>query len=215
VVVKGDFSEIIPPLTGEKLQSNRSRSISRQELIRETIHIGGFFVPIVSFYLLNRYTVTLLIFLVTSFYVLSELARMQGFNVPITSTITLNAAIKPEMYEFVTAPIFYAIGIMSALTLIPEPTGYASITILTLGDGFAMLLGKKFGRHVFSYNKGKRVEGTVFGFLFAFMGASLFVSPLKALLGAAAGMFIESLPAPVSDNLTIPIISGLIMVMMP
>jgi len=215
VVVKGDFSEVIPPLTGEKSQSNQSRSISRQELIRETIHIGGFLVPIVSLYLLNRYAAAFLVFLVTSFYVISELARMQGFNVPITSTITLNAAIRPEMYEFVTAPIFYAIGIMGALTLIPEPVGYASIAILTLGDGFAMLLGRKIGRHVFSYNKGKRVEGTVFGFLFAFMGASLFVSPLKALLGATVGMFIESLPAPVSDNLTIPIISGLIMTMIP
>lgn len=140
---------------------------------------------------------------------------MQGFNLPIASTITLSAANKPEMYEFVTAPVFYAVGIMLALVLFPAPVGYASIAVLTLGDGFATLFGRKMGRHVFCYNKGKRIEGTIFGFLFASLGASIFVSPLKALFGAAVGMFIESLPTPVSDNLTIPIISGLALTLIP
>jgi len=215
VVVKGDFSEVLSPIK-ETASKSDAQSVSRRDIIRETIHIGGFLVPVVSVYLaLSHYFVVFLIFIVTSLYIMSELARILGFNVPVTSTITWNAAIMPEIYEFVTSPIFFAVGIMLALLIFPVSVGYASIAIFTLGDGFATLFGKKLGRHVFQYNKGKKIEGTIFGFLFAWWGASLFVNPLRALAGAAVGMVVETLPTPVSDNLTIPLISGLTLLVFP
>ena len=64
-------------------------------------------------------------------------------------------------------------------------------------------------------NKGKRVEASVFGFLFALMGALPFVNPTQALVGAAIGMLVEYLPLPVSDNITVPISSGLAMMVVP
>jgi len=219
VVVKGDFDEVLSPIkeTTSKLDAG---AVSKRDIIRETIHIIGFLVPVVSAYLaLSPFLAAFLIFIVTSLYIMSELARVLGYNVPVASTITWNAAITPEIYEFVTSPIFFAVGIMLALIIFPVspvPVGYASIAIFTLGDGFATLFGKKFGRHVFPYNKGKKIEGTLFGFLFAWLGATLFiVNPLKALVGAAVGMFVETLPTPVSDNLTIPLISGLTLLIIP
>jgi phosphoserine phosphatase len=215
VVVKGDLEEILPSITGAK-STEKTHSPSKRDFIRETIHIGSFLVPVVSAYLsLSHVFFVFLIFVVTVVYIISELARVQGFNVPVTSTITWNAAITPEIYEFVTAPIFFAVGIILALVVFPIPVGYAAIAILTLGDGFASLFGKKLGRHVFPYNRGKMVEGTFFGFLFAFAGAWFFVGPLKALIGAALGMFVETLPAPINDNLTIPILSGLVLLGVP
>ncbi|MFQ5759250.1 MAG: diacylglycerol/polyprenol kinase family protein, partial [Candidatus Bathyarchaeia archaeon] len=102
-----------------------------------------------------------------------------------------------------------------SLLLFPTPINYASVAVLTLGDGFATIFGRKIGRTVFPFNKGKMMEGSIFGFLFAFMGAMLFVSPVKALIAAATGMIIECLPLPVNDNLTIPIISGLALTLLP
>jgi dolichol kinase len=215
VVVKGDLREILT-LINEASPHERPRSLSKPELIRETIHIGSFLVPVVSAYLsLSHFFFVFLIFVVTVVYVMSELARVQGFNIPVTSTITWNAAIAPEIYEFVTAPIFFAVGIILALVVFPIPESYAAIAVLTLGDGFASLFGKKLGRHVFPYNRGKMVEGTFFGFLFAFVGAWFFVDPLKAVIGAAVGMLVETLPAPINDNLTIPLMSGLILLVVP
>lgn len=215
VVVRGDLREVLLPITGAA-PTVSEWSVSKRVLIRETIHVIGFLVPVVSAFLsLSHFLVAFLIFVVTLVYVMSELARMQGFNVPVTSTITWNAAITPEMYEFVTSPIFFALGIMLALVFFPIPIDYAAIAIFTLGDGFATLFGKKLGRHVFFYNKGKRVEGTLFGLFFAFVGAWLFVSPLKALLGAAVGMLVETLPTPISDNLTVPLVSGLALMVIP
>jgi len=215
VAVKGDLREVVPYLTGNPI---KSRSISRRDLIRETIHIAGFCVPVFTMYWsLNHYLVVFLIFVVTLLYIMSELARMLGMNSPVMSTITWKAAIQPEIYEFVTAPVFFALGIMLTLVLFPPPISYASIAIFTLGDGSATLFGKTIGRHVFSYNKGKKIEGTFFGFLLASLGASVFMlaNPLRALAGAATGMIVESLPAPISDNLTIPLVAGLTMQLLP
>jgi len=213
VVVKGDLREVLPFITENP---KKSRSISRRELIRETIHIAGFFVAVFAMYLsLDRYFAASLILVVMLLYILSELARMLNRNIPVLSTITWKAAIQPELYEFVTAPIFFALGIMLSLLLFPPFISYAAIAIFTLGDGFATLSGKTIGNHVFPYNKGKKIEGTIFGFLLASLGASVFVNPSKALVGAAMGMIVESLPTPINDNLTIPLITGLTILLLP
>jgi len=214
LVFRDALSESLPHLRGETLKVPRP-VLSKSDFIRETIHISGALIPFVSIHL-GRYLVSLLILLVILLYTVSEVARLEGTHAPLFSTVTRRAAIKPELYEFVTAPILFALGIMVSLILFPVPINYASIMILALGDGFATLFGKKFGRTVFPFNKGKRVEGSIFGFLFAFLGARLFVvSPVKALVGAAVGMLVESLPTPVSDNLAVPIISGLAMTIIP
>ncbi len=214
LVFRDALSESLPHLTGETLEVPHP-VLSKSDFIREAIHISGALIPFVCT-LLDRYLVSLLILLLILLYTASEFARIKGTHAPLFSTVTRRAAIKPELYEFVTAPILFALGIIVPLIFFPVPVNYASIMILALGDGSATLFGKNFGRTVLPFNKRKRVEGSIFGFLFAFLGALLFVTdPIKALVGAAVGMLVESLPTPISDNLAVPIVSGLVMTVIP
>ncbi len=213
-VVRDDLSEIVPIINEKTLQAPR-RTFSRNDIFREAIHVSGFLVPFICVHLLETYLVSFLILLTTLFFAVSELARLRGISFPIFSTITWRATVKPEFYEFATTPILFAIGIVLSLILFPEPANYASVAILTLGDSFATIFGKKFGRTVFPFNKGKHIEGSVFGFFSAFIGALFFVNPVKALIGAAVGMLAECLPLPVSDNLAIPITAGLVLTVIP
>lgn len=87
----------------------------------------------------------------------------------------------------------------------------AAIIILALGDSFSTLTGIRFGRHKIPYNQDKSIEGTIGGFVPAFVGAMIFVSPETALLGAFTGMAVESLPLKTEDNITIPVVSGFFM----
>jgi len=213
-VIKGALSEILP-LIAESLLAVPRPALSTNEIAREIIHVSGFLVPFICMYLLNLQVVSLLILFVTLLYIASELARLRGINLPPFTMMTQRAAIEPEIHEFVTVPIFFALGIILSLILFPVPENYAAIVILTLGDSSATLFGKKFGRMTFPFNKGKKVEGSVFGFLPAFIGALIFVNPKKALVGAFIGMLIEVLPSPINDNLTVPIGSGLAMTIIP
>ncbi len=214
-VVRENLSEILPIIEERALRIPR-QTLSRSQITREAIHIGNFSVPCLCAYtFLEPRLVSLFILFVTLLYIASEFRRIQGVDFPLFSTITRRAVIKPELYEFVSSPIFFAIGVMFSLLLFPTPINYASVAVLTLGDGFATIFGRIIGRTAFPFNKGKMVEGSIFGFLFAFLGAMLFVNPIKALIAAAIGMIMECLPLPINDNLTIPIISGLALTLLP
>ncbi len=213
-VIKGDLTEMLPILTEDTPKKPRS-TLSKNEMLRETIHIGSFSIPFVCMYLLDPQIVSFIILLITVLYITSEFLRIRGINLPITSTITWKTAIKPELYEIATAPVFFALGIILSLMLFDPPISYVLVAILTLGDGFATIFGKTLGRTVLPFNKGKTVEGSAFGFIFAFLGALLFVNPTKALISAAIGILVELLPLPIDDNLTIPLTTGLALTLIP
>ena len=214
-VVREDLSEILPIIEGKALRI-RGRGLSRNEVIREAIHIGSFLVPCVCAYtFMEPHVISFLILFVTLLYIASEFGRIWGVDLPFFSTITRRAAIKPERHEFASSPILFATGVMFSLFLFPTPINYVSVAVLTLGDGFATVFGRIIGRTVFPFSKGKMVEGSIFGFLFALLGALLFVNPIKALTAATTGMIVEFLPLPVNDNLTIPIVSGLSLMLLP
>ncbi|UCC58070.1 MAG: HAD-IB family phosphatase [Candidatus Bathyarchaeum sp.] len=209
-VTRGELTEILPSITGKNPKVVHP-AMSRSRGLRETMHMSSFLLSFVSIYLTGNILLASVILLVTVFYTLSEVARIRGINLPILSSITWNAANKPELYEFATSPIHFALGIAISLLIFPAPIRYVAITILTLGDGFAHIAGMKFGNIRLPFNKGKNLEGTIFGFLFAFLAALIFVDPVRALIGAAVGMIVEGLPLPVNDNLTMPLASGLVL----
>jgi HAD superfamily phosphoserine phosphatase-like hydrolase len=211
-VVTGNLTHILPIITKTK---PKRQTITKNQLLRTTIHITGFTIPFINTHILNPPLTTLLILIVTTLYTISELARITGTTIPPFKTITTKAAVKLEPYEFATAPIFYALGITLSLTLFPQHIAYTAITTLTLGDGFASIFGQKIGKTPYPFNKAKNLEGSILGFTTAFLGATLFTNPLRALIAAVTGMTIECLPLPINDNLTIPLTVGTILTAIP
>ena len=208
-VTRGELTEILPPITGEKPPVSQAKKL-RSRGLREAIHTGSFLL-IFLIHLLGNTMVAFLILAITVLYALSEIARVRGINIPVVSSITWRAANKPELYQFATSPIHFAVGIAISLLIFPAPIGYVAITTLTLGDGGAHIFGMKYGKTRIPYNKGKNLEGSLFGFLFAFLGAMIFVDPVRALIAAAVAMLIESLPSPLNDNFTMPLSVGLLL----
>jgi dolichol kinase/phosphoserine phosphatase len=209
-VVTGKLSGILPAIFGKP----KKRSLpSRNDLIRETIHASGFFIPIIAGFI-GIYPMALIICVVSILYFLSELSRMNRKNMPVISAITRNAASPTERYEFAAAPLYFAMGIFLTLLLFPAPVNGAAIAIFTLGDSTASLFGGLISKKPLPFNKGKTVEGSLIGFFFAFMAGIFFVSPVLALIGAAVAMAIESLPLPVNDNILIPLGTGLTLLLL-
>jgi len=204
-VVTGKLSKILPIIDGKPQQWSPP---SKNDLLRESIHASGFFVPVIAG-LVGVFPVALMILVVSLVYSLSELARMNRRHLPVISAITRNAASPAELYEFTAAPLYFAAGILLTLVLFPAPVNGAAIAIFTLGDSTASLFGGLISKKPLPFNKGKTLEGSFWGFFFAFLAGSFFVSPGLALIAAAVAMIIESLPLPVNDNITIPLGTGL------
>ena len=204
-VVTGKFSGILPLIDGKSKQ----RSLpSRHDVLRESIHASGFFVPILGG-LAGVPVVAAAICVVIALYVVSEFLRMSGKNLPVISAITRNAASQSELNEFAAAPLYFAVGILVTLLLFPRPISGAAIAMFALGDSTASILGGRISKKSLPFNKSKTIEGSLSGVFFAFLAGSFFIPPVYALFGAAIAMTIEYLPLPVNDNILVPVFTGL------
>ena len=203
-IVTGRLSKILPIIDEEFKLKPRSLIT---DLVRETIHACGFFVPIIAA-LFGIGPMATLICAIIALYGFSEWSRMKGKNFPVVSMITRLAASQSELCTFAAAPIYFAIGILLTLLLFPIPNNYGAIAIFALGDSTASIFGSLRSGHPLPFNKGKTIEGSLTGFLFAFIAGLFFLSLPFALLGAAMAMTIECLPMPVNDNILIPLFTG-------
>jgi dolichol kinase len=151
--------------------------------------------------------VATIIILISILYTVSELRRLEGRELHLVSAITRHAASESELYGFAAAPLYFAFGIVATLLLFPGHAAGAAIAMFCFGDSAASLFGGLISTSL-PFNKGKTWEGSLAGFLFAFLAGTFFVSPWLALVGAAIAMTIEVLPLPVNDNVLIPVITG-------
>jgi dolichol kinase len=172
--------------------------------------MAGVFTIVVA-ELLGKTTLSIIIVSITILYVISEYLRLHKKNTPIITRITKLLAREDESSGWILRPISYAVGILVTVYLFPEPIGYASILILTLGDGFSSLIGARFGRHPIPYNRDKTIEGSIAFFLASFFSTTMLVPLPTALIGIMVGAFIESLPTRYSENIMVPVVSGLFM----
>ena len=210
LVVAGRLTKILPFIDGD---AKKKSWPTRGDLLRELIHSSGFFIPLLAIWF-GVPLVALFIAAVVAFYSVSEIVRARGINMPFFSAITKHAASQSELCEFTMAPIYFAVGILLTLLLIPAPASYAGIAIFSLGDSTASLFGGALSKKPLPFNRAKTAEGTLAGFFFAFLAGALFVSPWIALAGATVGMLVEYLPLPLNDNLLIPLCTGLTLMLL-
>ena len=175
-VVTGKLSKILPAINGK---TKRRAVLSMNDVFREMIHVSGAFVPVLSGFI-GLPAVALMICAVVSLYVVSELLRMGGKNLPFISSVTRHAASQSELYEFAAAPIYFAVGILLALLLFPPSVSGATIAIFALGDSTASIFGGLVSKRPLPFNKAKTLVGSLVRCFFTLMAGSLVTSHRKS-----------------------------------
>ncbi len=109
--------------------------------------------------------------------------------------------------------LFFFLGLLLTMALFEHDIVMASIIIFVLADSLSPLIGIKVGRIRHPLSDKKFLEGSIAGFIFAFLGALLFVSPLEALLASFFAVTVEAIDSlkgrRIEDNITIPLVAGL------
>ena len=97
--------------------------------------------------------------------------------------------------------------------LFPKEVAVAALCYLIVGDTVAALVGRRFGR-IRLFGK-KTLLGSLALFSSAFIAGSLIpgLETRTAFAGALVAAIVEALPLPVDDNFSIPILSGIAMVL--
>ncbi len=166
--------------------------------LRKTIHIGGVLIPVIATVIGKNQAIALLLsgFAVYLF--------IEVFKQKIPPHILSMVYRENELNGFSIEPLSYFISVLSLIYIsffIPEKICFAAIAILAAGDGFAGVIGRKYGRHRFSFNKNKSWEGTLSGFIAASLSGFYFAGGI-ALVGGAVGMLAGAVNK--HDNLAVP-----------
>jgi len=105
---------------------------------------------------------------------------------------------RPHERERVAAHIYFAAASFIVVYFFPPEVAVGAITVATLGDALAAIIGKSFGKHRFS--NGKSLEGSIAYFLTALLILVFLVGFVPALVGALVGTVVEFYNVPPDDN---------------
>jgi dolichol kinase len=183
------------------------------ETKRQLIHASGAILPFYVIYVGLYLSVITFLFLFIEASIIGY-GYKKGVRLPLISKIVDSTEREGVIDRFPgKGTITFFFGSLLVLLLFGSDLNVAAaaIIILGLGDSFSTLVGKQYGRHKIFYSPEKSIEGTIGGFVPAFLGALIFVSPQIALVGAVVGMATETVPAKIEDNITIPLAAGLVM----
>ena len=109
-----------------------------------------------------------------------------------------------------TGATYILLSTCLTVALYDKSVAIAALAFIIVGDTFAAIIGRKFGRHRFGR---KSVEGSL-GCLagtaiVAFLAPGL-TTPI-AMIGAVTATITEAVSFKIDDNISVPIVSGLIM----
>lgn len=166
--------------------------------VRKLVHISGVFLPQACIIFGARPVLAAVLLLLLSFLA-AEIAKPV-----IPRRLLLLFWRERELGSFAIEPFLYYISVIILLFLseIVPVQAYAAIAILAVGDGFAGVIGKRYGRHRLQFNRNKSWEGTLSGFLLA-SGAGYYYAGIIAIAGSLFGMLAEALTNRF-DNITVP-----------
>lgn len=184
----------------------------KSELKRKVLHLTGLSVPLL--YLLFGQKVTigfvataLIVFIILEpFRIVEELRDKVKRKLGLYVREEVIALVEKELEAIsrehekysIGAHIYFTIGALIIVCLFPRDIAIGAITVATLGDAIAAIIGKPFGRHRFK--NGKSVEGSLAYFVTAFLTLFVLIDLPHALIGALAGMLAEFYELPPDDN---------------
>jgi dolichol kinase len=185
-----------------------------QELWRKATHMGALSIP-AGYYILGLSKGTMLTIMVplTLAMILIDIARFRQWSLwEKFARRFLSAMVRPhEKQGDFTGATYILIAVCLTVALFTKPIAIAALAFIIVGDSFAAVLGRKFGRHRFGGRK--TIEGS-FGCLIGTVMVALAVPNLPlpiGLIGACAATLTEAFSLRIDDNLSVPLISGLTM----
>jgi dolichol kinase len=184
-----------------------------QELLRKGTHLGALIIP-GSYYWLDLSRTEMLAIMVPAalamtFIDISRLRRW-GFWEKFARPV-IGSMIRPhEKAGDFSGATYILATICVVVALFTKPVAVACLAFIMVGDTFAALIGRRWGRHRFGH---KSYEGSLACLVSLLVVAWL--TPDLALpigvLGAVVATVTEALPWRIDDNVTVPLISGLVM----
>ena len=189
-----------------------------RELKRKGIHFIGLLIPICYYFFReeDKFIAVTILFALTAIYFAIELLRLTNKQAQNYFLTHFSSFLRTHEKQHITGTAYYLLSAFLSVLFFEKELAIACLSFLVLGDMLAALVGKKFGHTKILANKS--LEGSLSCFA-ACLVIGLFVAwlfpahltPQVVVIGALTATIVELLSLWIDDNLTIPLISGLVM----
>ena len=182
-----------------------------EEFYRKLLHISSCAIALSYFWFFkDRSLMLIIVGTLTLLSISIEILRNRNSYIKKIFIKHLNFMLRRnEIRGFITGATWLLIGNFLTIFIFPISVAVPALLYLSVGDPTAALVGKNFR----SFTIGeKSLVGSLFGFLFGLILVSLVnrVLPFYAvMIGSLVAMIVEVLPSSIDDNLSIPLLSGL------
>ena len=185
------------------------------EARRQAVHFLSIFYVILSFFLSYSQLVFLLLaslFVAASAYRSHAVLKKIPFIGALSEVAHSCARPSERKVGVYLGSTSFCLGLLIVLIAFNSTEIFqVAALVLAFGDAASTMAGKAFGKHKIFFNHKKSLEGTSVGFLAAFLALRfLGIGSTTAAVLAAAGMLVEALPTRINDNLTIPVVVGIL-----
>ena len=186
--------------------------ISIHEYQRKAIHLFNLIIPFGYWFIIpdqNKFKIIIITF--TALFILADYFRTKSKLIKKLFILFFDKMLREhELKGQFTGATWVMISASVTILVFPKYIAIISLIFMSIGDTFAALIGRKFGK-LKIYDKS--FEGFLGG-LVACLVAAYCYDPLPFYIsgfGALAAMLFETLPLPLDDNFRIPIGSAIIM----
>lgn len=186
-----------------------------QELLRKGTHMGALVIPGVYLLLdLSRLAMLLIMVPVTLFMFFIDVSRLRQwwFWTHLAKPVG-GRLIRPHERDGDFTGAFYILStVCLVVALFDRPIAVAALIFIIVGDTSAALVGRRWGRHRFG---DKSFEGSAACLISTLIAVVLIPDlPLPVgVVGAVVATVVEALPLGIDDNVTVPLLSGLSMLL--
>ncbi len=184
-----------------------------QELLRKLVHMGSLLIP-ASYYLLDLSKGQMLAIMIPAWLVVTmvDLARLGDWRIwrSIFRPIFGGMIRRHESTGDFTGAFYILLSTCAMVAFFDKPIAVAALAFIIVGDTFAAIIGRTLGG--FKIGR-KSVEGSL-GCLAGTLLVAWFTPDLPlsvGVLGAVTATVVEALSFDIDDNISVPIVSGLVM----
>ncbi len=205
--------------------------MDKHEIYRKIIHLGAMVIPLLYYFVVKSQLLAIAILLpIALICVIIDASRIENPKLKNKLYKIFGANLREEETSKLTGASYLLTSSVVTIAIFPKEIAFLAISYLAIGDTCAALIGIKFGRRQIAKTK-KTLEGLIGSFIScAAWGIFSYLTIFKKvfaetqqggtppqkyvimiLAGALTAAITEVTDLHINDNITIPIMSGLIM----
>jgi len=184
--------------------------INKYIIIRKLLHVGAAIVPL-SYYVLPHPVYSYIIVLLTTIAIVIELFRFKNTKFRAFFYGMVGSLLWEKEKKIPTGATFFLISATISIFIFSPPVAVAVLLFLAIGDTVAYLVRDLMDKTTIF---GKMSPEGVLGSFLVCIPIALWIPnlPLKiGLIGALISSLVEIIPWDVDDNLSVPLITGMVM----